>query len=139
MARVNRPGPKGTSCLTCKQRHKKCDQRVPTCERCEKGGFDCLGYEHNSEKRFPIHFLRPKSPLTVPRPHEIGGTECSKEVPEGSLLQEGLLETIPTTSAPSVAAHMDICVTRVMRSSRTTKPNADTYPWRAGDLSLWVV
>ncbi|CEL53626.1 hypothetical protein RSOLAG1IB_06481 [Rhizoctonia solani AG-1 IB] len=41
------PGPIGTSCLTCKRRHKKCDQRRPTCLRCEQGGFECLGYGHN--------------------------------------------------------------------------------------------
>ncbi|KAJ1305337.1 hypothetical protein OPQ81_000353 [Rhizoctonia solani] len=27
------PGPVGTSCLTCKKRHKKCDQRRPACAR----------------------------------------------------------------------------------------------------------
>ncbi|CAE6383495.1 unnamed protein product [Rhizoctonia solani] len=41
------PGPTGTSCLTCKRRHKKCDRRKPICERCSKGGYQCLGYDHN--------------------------------------------------------------------------------------------
>ncbi|EUC60500.1 fungal Zn(2)-cys(6) binuclear cluster domain protein [Rhizoctonia solani AG-3 Rhs1AP] len=40
------PGPAGTSCLTCKQRHKRCDQRQPECDRCLKGGYECLGYGH---------------------------------------------------------------------------------------------
>ncbi|CEL53633.1 hypothetical protein RSOLAG1IB_06488 [Rhizoctonia solani AG-1 IB] len=40
------PGPAGTSCLTCKLRHKRCDKRQPECERCVKGGYDCLGYNH---------------------------------------------------------------------------------------------
>ncbi|ELU42363.1 fungal zn(2)-Cys(6) binuclear cluster domain-containing protein [Rhizoctonia solani AG-1 IA] len=40
------PGPAGTSCLTCKLRHKRCDKRQPECERCVKGGYDCLGYGH---------------------------------------------------------------------------------------------
>ncbi|CAE6475428.1 unnamed protein product [Rhizoctonia solani] len=62
-----RPGPMGTSCLTCKRRRKKCDQRQPTCERCETGGFECLGYDHlvPTVTRVP----RPKRPL-LPRPAE---------------------------------------------------------------------
>ncbi|CAE6435720.1 unnamed protein product [Rhizoctonia solani] len=40
------PGPAGTSCLTCKQRHKRCDGGQPQCERCIKGGYECLGYGH---------------------------------------------------------------------------------------------
>ncbi|CAE6428263.1 unnamed protein product [Rhizoctonia solani] len=40
------PGPIGTSCLTCKRRHKKCDRNKPICERCLKGGYVCQGYEH---------------------------------------------------------------------------------------------
>ncbi|CAE6369385.1 unnamed protein product [Rhizoctonia solani] len=46
MAQKSRPGPVGTSCLTCKRRHKKCDQRQPICERCEAGHLECLGYGH---------------------------------------------------------------------------------------------
>ncbi|CAE7178545.1 unnamed protein product [Rhizoctonia solani] len=41
------PGPVGTSCLTCKRRHKKCDQRRPICARCEEGDLECLGYKHH--------------------------------------------------------------------------------------------
>ncbi|KAJ1305306.1 hypothetical protein OPQ81_000329 [Rhizoctonia solani] len=41
------PGPVGTSCFTCKRRHKKCDMNKPICNRCLKGGYECLGYEHN--------------------------------------------------------------------------------------------
>ncbi|KAF8606242.1 hypothetical protein BDV93DRAFT_553996 [Ceratobasidium sp. AG-I] len=44
MTHKHAPGPIGTSCLTCKRRRKKCDRSQPTCERCTKGGFDCLGY-----------------------------------------------------------------------------------------------
>ncbi|CAE6426541.1 unnamed protein product [Rhizoctonia solani] len=47
MTSKSRPGPLGASCLTCKRRHKKCDQRQPTCVRCENGRFECLGYNHN--------------------------------------------------------------------------------------------
>lgn len=36
-------------CLTCKQRRKKCDEKKPQCNRCLRGDFDCLGYEHLAE------------------------------------------------------------------------------------------
>ncbi|CEL53629.1 Pc22g04960 [Rhizoctonia solani AG-1 IB] len=47
MAQKNTPGPVGMSCLTCKQRHKKCDLRQPACLKCQEGGLECLGYGHN--------------------------------------------------------------------------------------------
>ncbi|CAE6388994.1 unnamed protein product [Rhizoctonia solani] len=40
------PGPLPSSCLTCRQRRKKCDKNRPVCERCLVGGFKCLGYDH---------------------------------------------------------------------------------------------
>ncbi|CAE6485805.1 unnamed protein product [Rhizoctonia solani] len=39
-------GPRGFSCLTCRQRRKKCDRTRPVCERCIKGQFECLGYDN---------------------------------------------------------------------------------------------
>ncbi|CAE6438855.1 unnamed protein product [Rhizoctonia solani] len=33
-----------TGCYTCKRRKKKCDERQPTCFRCEKAGKECEGY-----------------------------------------------------------------------------------------------
>ncbi|EUC53638.1 fungal Zn(2)-cys(6) binuclear cluster domain protein, putative [Rhizoctonia solani AG-3 Rhs1AP] len=46
------PGPAGTSCLTCKRRHKKCDRTKPVCDRCSKGGYECLGYGHNKSNGY---------------------------------------------------------------------------------------
>ncbi|CAE6434798.1 unnamed protein product [Rhizoctonia solani] len=50
------PGPAGTSCLTCKRRaqasHKKCDRKRPVCDRCSRGGYECLGYGHNKSNGF---------------------------------------------------------------------------------------
>ncbi|KAF8748470.1 hypothetical protein RHS01_10806 [Rhizoctonia solani] len=40
------PGPLPSSCLTCRQRRKKCDKNRPACDRCLVGGFRCLGYDH---------------------------------------------------------------------------------------------
>ncbi|KAF8679809.1 hypothetical protein RHS04_04756 [Rhizoctonia solani] len=65
------PGPVGVSCLTCRRRyvvrgldlptradprartsHKKCDLQRPACDRCLKGGYECLGYKHVKSKGY---------------------------------------------------------------------------------------
>ncbi|CAE6436406.1 unnamed protein product [Rhizoctonia solani] len=66
MTQKSAPGPVGTSCLTCKRRHKKCDQRRPVCTRCEKGGFECLGYNHHRSTTHPILPMRSKPRLIAP-------------------------------------------------------------------------
>ncbi|KAK3986148.1 hypothetical protein QBC44DRAFT_352591 [Cladorrhinum sp. PSN332] len=40
-----------TGCVTCKTRHVKCDERKPTCFRCERAGMSCAGYVTNPEPR----------------------------------------------------------------------------------------
>ncbi|GME36042.1 hypothetical protein GTA08_BOTSDO07470 [Neofusicoccum parvum] len=47
---VGVPG-RSSGCHTCRARHIKCDERKPTCRRCEKSGYTCQGYKK------PIHFL----------------------------------------------------------------------------------
>ncbi|KAK1826101.1 hypothetical protein QBC39DRAFT_269753, partial [Podospora conica] len=41
--RASRPKVR-TGCVTCKARHVRCDERKPTCERCEKANVPCAGY-----------------------------------------------------------------------------------------------
>ncbi|CAE6416057.1 unnamed protein product [Rhizoctonia solani] len=116
MTRKNRPGPKGTSCLTCKRRRKKCDQGVPFCERCEKGGFECLGYEHNSDRRISVTIqphLVPAKPTEVNDSHsyskqmELGGEKRILEEP--SHLRGWSEATIATTSAPDFLNFVNEC------------------------------
>ncbi|KAH7323350.1 hypothetical protein B0J17DRAFT_240932 [Rhizoctonia solani] len=69
-----KPGPRRTSCLTCRQRRKRCDVSRPCCERCIKGGFECLGYSdaepYASACReghgVPVLPRLPSAPPTVP-------------------------------------------------------------------------
>lgn len=42
-----------TGCLTCKIRHKKCDEAKPFCQRCRDYGYKCDGYEQPQEPRCP--------------------------------------------------------------------------------------
>ncbi|CAE6355484.1 unnamed protein product [Rhizoctonia solani] len=41
---VSKLRPPATSCLTCQRRRKKCDMSKPCCDRCLRGGYECLGY-----------------------------------------------------------------------------------------------
>src|ERR1700712_5044616 len=34
-----------TGCVTCRQRRIKCDERKPSCQRCEAGNITCNGYQ----------------------------------------------------------------------------------------------
>ncbi|KPM44513.1 hypothetical protein AK830_g2026 [Neonectria ditissima] len=56
---VGVPG-RSKGCNTCRKRRVKCDETKPTCVRCTKAGFECLGYErarlwhHTSTAPFPV-------------------------------------------------------------------------------------
>ncbi|KAK8166365.1 hypothetical protein IWX90DRAFT_432607 [Phyllosticta citrichinensis] len=41
---VGVPG-RSKGCHTCRRRHVKCDERKPTCFRCERAGYVCQGYK----------------------------------------------------------------------------------------------
>ncbi|CAE6450801.1 unnamed protein product [Rhizoctonia solani] len=58
-----KPGPRPTSCLTCRRRRKKCDLARPRCERCIKGGFECLGYG-NDESCEKVRQEEPNGPTS---------------------------------------------------------------------------
>ncbi|KAL4965668.1 Zn(II)2Cys6 transcription factor domain-containing protein [Aspergillus stella-maris] len=42
-----------TGCLTCRARRVKCDERNPTCERCEAANIQCAGYERQRRVELP--------------------------------------------------------------------------------------
>ncbi|KAK9352412.1 hypothetical protein V1523DRAFT_427113 [Lipomyces doorenjongii] len=42
--RVDREPRSRSGCLTCRLRHKRCDQRTPTCMNCERLDIHCKGY-----------------------------------------------------------------------------------------------
>ncbi|CAE7186262.1 unnamed protein product [Rhizoctonia solani] len=73
----NAPGPIGTSCMTCKRRHQKCDMRQPTCLKCEQQRLECLGYSHN--RRGVMRSAAPK--VLKPRPIKPKGQETDNLSP----------------------------------------------------------
>ncbi|KAJ9137097.1 transcriptional regulatory protein moc3 [Pleurostoma richardsiae] len=44
---VGVPG-RSKGCNTCRRRRVKCDEGKPTCVRCLRAGFECLGYDRNT-------------------------------------------------------------------------------------------
>ncbi|CAE7137118.1 unnamed protein product [Rhizoctonia solani] len=76
------PGPRAESCLTCRQRRKKCDKVRPFCQRClnSKGRFFCLGYDIDDEPELETEMPPRKTwkesaevePVTVIPPLRVG-------------------------------------------------------------------
>ncbi|KAK9237004.1 hypothetical protein V1525DRAFT_426656 [Lipomyces kononenkoae] len=45
-----------TGCITCRARHKRCDERTPTCRNCESLNIRCEGY--NAQLRWQDKYMR---------------------------------------------------------------------------------
>lgn len=93
-----------TGCLTCKNRRKKCDEGRPRCERCVRGGFECLGYEHN---RRTTNVPTPASSTESPGSNDPIQTTVTNDfdMSEGLDLVGSLDATLSTPGAgPSSAA-----------------------------------
>ncbi|KAL5633969.1 hypothetical protein ACGC1H_005977 [Rhizoctonia solani] len=137
MTRINRPGPKATSCLTCKNRHQKCDRRLPRCERCQRKGLDCLGYGYISDTRPRESSLRTQPTLSLPRPPRAGGSGYSGELPTVSSSQGGLPEAA-LTPAPSLAVDTNVNTRNEIHNTwfSDTGSNASPDLWTANDLAL---
>ncbi|KAF2756380.1 hypothetical protein EJ05DRAFT_63735 [Pseudovirgaria hyperparasitica] len=46
------PGKRSAGCYTCRKRRVKCDERKPTCARCEKANRQCAGYPAGTDLVF---------------------------------------------------------------------------------------
>ncbi|CEL53595.1 hypothetical protein RSOLAG1IB_06450 [Rhizoctonia solani AG-1 IB] len=145
------PGPAGTSCLTCKRRHKKCDRRKPICERCAQGGYQCLGYGNNKSADYidvgdepprlgPVrqpgsNHVRPESSSSSASPRSssnarssespiLGDTAGTPDVPDTYV--EHLIW--PNVSHPPRPRHEDpvtpCCTTVIQNDTRFTPPES---------------
>lgn len=89
---------------TIKTRRKKCDEGRPRCERCVRGGFECLGYEHN---RRTTNVPTPASSTESPGSNDPIQTTVTNDfdMSEGLDLVGSLDATLSTPGAgPSSAA-----------------------------------
>ncbi|CEL55928.1 hypothetical protein RSOLAG1IB_01941 [Rhizoctonia solani AG-1 IB] len=100
-------GPRPLSCITCRQRRKKCDRTRPTCERCRAGGFTCLGYAS-----------RNTGPASVT---------------PGSTLQDQATQVLRSSTSPySGRSDPSIPTQHCIRTSQSPKLASDTHD--AGDM-----
>ncbi|CEL53620.1 hypothetical protein RSOLAG1IB_06475 [Rhizoctonia solani AG-1 IB] len=136
MAFRSRPGPLGSSCLTCKRRHKKCDLRQPVCKRCEVGRFKCEGYGHNKrgaarkDSHLPETFEDgDTSLLPVERPNDTTSSSSSGSLTSPDLNGEEVESVLPgQDNTCTVVSNQRSCVEdylRLLISRSTSDPSAD--------------
>ncbi|WQF77346.1 Putative zn(2)Cys(6) fungal-type DNA-binding domain, fungal transcription factor [Colletotrichum destructivum] len=92
-------GPKArTGCATCKTRHVKCDERKPTCFRCEKVGVACEGYVERVDRRRrrqTQNVVRRTTPLLIaPRSRSTPSEEEAKQTDECSSEQHAVVAVV---------------------------------------------
>ncbi|CAE6493030.1 unnamed protein product [Rhizoctonia solani] len=69
-----------SGCLTCKARRKKCDESKPFCQRCERAGIQCSGYNYlgaTNDAKVVKRWTQPAysmSPEQLPVPTKISRT-----------------------------------------------------------------
>ncbi|QRV82608.1 cytochrome P450 family protein [Ceratobasidium sp. AG-Ba] len=127
----SRPGPVGTSCLTCRRRRKKCGKERPICHRCTVGGFECLGYDIPEEdqctgKGDPIQALgnvpelatnsssrplRPLLPKPTTRPSLLPSSPSTSSSPDSrETISDLCLMTDPNTPESSTISGLEYSV-----------------------------
>ncbi|KAM0541587.1 hypothetical protein ACHAPJ_013189 [Fusarium lateritium] len=65
-----------TACLRCRQKKKRCDQKLPRCRLCELAGVECLAYDAAAKRQVPrgyIHDLEEQVASLKARLRERGG------------------------------------------------------------------
>ncbi|KAH7014732.1 hypothetical protein EDB80DRAFT_706390 [Ilyonectria destructans] len=92
------PGKRSTGCMRCRKRKVKCDEGRPTCERCEKYGRECPGYDNRLIIRFENQH---RSPNIIP-----DSRKNQNRLPSGgpsALDEAGLSPAISSPAASSAA------------------------------------
>ncbi|CAE6457157.1 unnamed protein product [Rhizoctonia solani] len=92
-------GPLPLSCITCRERRKKCDRRHPTCNRCKAGGFTCLGYASRTIGPTTV-VSRSILQDQITRPFDPNASPCSRR----SSGSTPTTHTINTPQSPKVAS-----------------------------------
>ncbi|CAE6402542.1 unnamed protein product [Rhizoctonia solani] len=104
---VSKPGPPRTSCFTCRRRRKKCDMSKPYCERCLKGGHECLGYE-DVRLRWGTRRRDPRDPV----PSRL------KPLSSAAPVETTRIETLDSVTLPSTENRPTLMTADTGRDSR---------------------
>ncbi|ORY70035.1 uncharacterized protein BCR38DRAFT_98188 [Pseudomassariella vexata] len=103
-------------CITCKKRRIKCDERHPSCQKCEKASVKCLGYKPLG-RTGRLAPLRPRdatpSTTTVSPPSPVGmGTKAKARKAWGAdILPEPRSSTMSSAASSSSASSTAILTT----------------------------
>ncbi|KAF2735449.1 hypothetical protein EJ04DRAFT_576098 [Polyplosphaeria fusca] len=99
---------KSKGCGTCKKRRIKCDERKPSCQRCEKSGYVCAGYE----KR--IHFINKSTAKFQDAQDEPSSTILINNAPVKVVPR---MRTVAVPQELSLAAFRnDVCISFLMHN-----------------------
>ncbi|KAK7532035.1 uncharacterized protein J3D65DRAFT_635471 [Phyllosticta citribraziliensis] len=141
--------PKSTACATCKSRKIRCDQKWPTCERCQRSGLDCPG-PSNPHAKFvderPRHYRASISSDDEPSSPAASHAPCTSLEPirtryehDGSMystfriVREGSSSSEGSPTSESEEATSPALSTRVQSPPRRARPSPPprwVYPHR---------
>ncbi|PSR83207.1 hypothetical protein BD289DRAFT_370312 [Coniella lustricola] len=93
-----------SGCLTCRKRHKKCDERQPVCGPCSISSRECVYAAVASGPR-PSHGHSPPSPLQQQQQQQPQGQQLPSPLPTA---YEVGYPQYPSHASPSVAAHQHL-------------------------------
>ncbi|CAE6402657.1 unnamed protein product [Rhizoctonia solani] len=112
-----------TGCCTCKRRKKKCDERQPTCFRCEKAGFECEGYAP-LESPDSRGVMRRSKPTPASRPRHVAPVErCPRDSSLTRLSNASLSLEEHSTSGSLTNVTQDACDSDQPKSSTSLASN----------------
>ena len=102
-----------TGCRSCRVRRVKCDERKPTCERCEKANIVCNGYEAPKIVPLKRQALHTTSPTTESKSSDgfnpevaVWNLSIDKTSSEKALVSNlGEDDLLPTQHLPSQSPH----------------------------------
>ncbi|KAH7233660.1 hypothetical protein BKA59DRAFT_320102 [Fusarium tricinctum] len=97
-----------TGCLTCKKRHKKCDEEKPTCKRCRTGGYVCDGYEPKAQAVVAIPQARPLVSLAPLAPLAAKIFHISNSPPKAISPANALESNYYTYFFSDITSHLEI-------------------------------
>ncbi|ORY15598.1 hypothetical protein BCR34DRAFT_477610 [Clohesyomyces aquaticus] len=102
---VGVPG-KSKGCITCRKRRVKCDEGKPTCNRCEKSGYECAGYNTG------IHFINTSTaPFQDNQPNKT--IQYADKVPVNIAPRIRPVVTIVPPELSLVAFQSDVCMSHL--------------------------
>ncbi|ETS85115.1 hypothetical protein PFICI_03140 [Pestalotiopsis fici W106-1] len=124
--RRNEKGRSKIGCLTCREKHVKCDEQLPACRRCNRLGLDCRPFWLKTVKapqpsRSRCRILRPK---TSAAQHIFDHTETSSPLAEASEADYNACLQPAILHSPDLTQRGDAMTSWLLASPANTEKHA---------------